>query len=474
MPLAAALSAEDAGREKRSVALRSVAAAGVVTILKAVVGILTGSLGVLSDAAHSGLDLLAAIMTYFSVRISDRPADDSHPYGHGKVENLSAFVEIILLVATCIWISIEAARRLFVRTTHVEPTLWAFAVMGLSMTVDVFRSRALGRVARKYGSQALEADAFHFSADILSSGIVIIGLILVRIAQRTGVRPLQLADPLAALVVAAIVGTISVRLGLRAIDTLVDAAPRDAERSIRQAIADVGEVVRRDRIRVRQSGNQLFVDLRLTLGANIPFEHVQSVVSLVESRVREVFPTADVLIHASAEPPPAGDAVEKIRAIAHRDNYQVHDVTAYAVRGKLNVHLDLELDPALTLLAAHEQATRLEEDIQREIQEVDEINIHLEPRPVQVEAADVASIDGATMQDKLIEIARNTPGLLDCHSVEAHSVGENFLVQLHCTLEPDLPLARVHDITEDLKFRLREAFPRITKISIHAEPQGQS
>ena len=182
--LKATFSASLPNRDKQSVALSSVLAAAALTALKLVVGVLTGSLGILSEAAHSGLDFVAALVTYIFVRWADRPADKSHPFGHGKFEHLSAFIETALLLTTCLFISVEAVRRLFFRQVHVEPSIWAFAVMLVSIVVDIFRSRALARVARRYNSQALEADALHFSTDVYSSSVVVLGLALVYAAQR--------------------------------------------------------------------------------------------------------------------------------------------------------------------------------------------------------------------------------------------------------------------------------------------------
>src|SRR5579862_4361559 len=163
-------------REKKSVALNSIVAAVFITGLKVVVGVSTGSLGILSEAAHSGLDLVAAAVTYFSVRVSDKPADAEHQYGHGKIESFSAFVETALLLLTCVWIVYEAGKRLFFHSVEIEPTVWAFVVMGISIVVDIWRSRRLQRIADKYDSQALQADALHFSTDIWSSSVVILGL----------------------------------------------------------------------------------------------------------------------------------------------------------------------------------------------------------------------------------------------------------------------------------------------------------
>src|SRR5262249_42685360 len=199
-------------REKRTVARNSVAAAVVITTLKLVVGLATGSLGVLSEAAHSGLDLIAAVVTLFSVRLSDKPADADHQYGHGKVENFSAFIETGLLLLTCVWIIWEAIRRMFYHHVEIEPTAAAFIVMSFSMVVDFWRSRALKKIADRYQSQALEADALHFGTDVLSSGVVVIGLLLVVAGRKLHIAPLQAADPVAALFVAGVVIYVSSRL----------------------------------------------------------------------------------------------------------------------------------------------------------------------------------------------------------------------------------------------------------------------
>ncbi len=459
-------------REKQAVALASLGTAVLLTVMKVAIGLFTGSLGILSEGAHSALDAVSAAVTYGSVRVAEKPADSSHPFGHGKVEHLSAFIETGLLLLTCAWIAIEAGRRLFFHhAVRVEATVWAFAVMLVSITLDTVRARALFRVARKYNSQALEADAVHFTTDIFSSTTVILGLVLVSLAETRHLPRLEQADSVAALTVASIMIYISLRLGSRSVNALVDAAPAGTSARIAASLAGVSGVVDHDRIRVRQSGRQLFVDLRLTLESNIPFEHAQSVVEAVEAKVREAFPTADVVIHAAPRPPAPGDLVERVRAVAHRHNFQVHDVTAYHVNGQVNVNLDLEVAPSLSLEAAHREATRLEEEIKRNVAEIHEVNVHIEPLLNRVEPAREAPAVATAMEERLIELARRTPGLLGCHALEAHQVGPNVLVTVHCTLEPDLPVERVHDITEELGFRFRQEFPQISRVSIHAEPE---
>src|ERR1700758_4106108 len=262
-------SAELMRAEKRAAAGNSVLAALVITSLKIVVGITTGSLGILSEAAHSGLDLIASVLTFFSVRVSDKPADADHQYGHGKVENFSAFVETGLLLLTCAWIIYEAILRLFFRHVEIEPSLAAFGVMLFSMCVDWWRSRALGRIATKYDSQALEADALHFSTDIWSSSVVILGLLLVMMGRALHVDWLRDADPVAALVVAGIVVHVSWRLARKTIDALLDAAPAGVRSKIIDAVRRVEGVIEVDRVRIRRAGNRYFADLAVGLARTV-------------------------------------------------------------------------------------------------------------------------------------------------------------------------------------------------------------
>jgi len=279
--------------EKRGVAFNSVLAATAITALKVVVGITTGSLGILSEAAHSGLDLIAAFITLLSVRVSDKPADADHQYGHGKVENFSAFLETGLLLLTCVWIVYEAIVRLFFHHVEIEPTVAAFLVMLASVAVDWWRSRALRRVADKYDSQALQADALHFSTDIWSSGVVILGLVLVALGHRLKIGWLRDADPIAALIVAGVVVYVSSRLARQTIDALLDAAPTDVRARILDEVARVESVVDVDRVRIRRAGNRYFADLSVALRRNVTFQKSGQVAEDVAEAVHHVLPDAD-------------------------------------------------------------------------------------------------------------------------------------------------------------------------------------
>ncbi len=292
----AAFSPESMRAEKRAVAGNSVLAAFAITALKIVVGFTTGSLGILSEAAHSGLDLIAALVTFFSVRVSDKPADADHQYGHGKVENFSAFIETGLLLLTCIWIISEAVKRLFFHSVEIEPSAAAFVVMLLSILVDAWRSRALGRIATKYDSQALEADAVHFSTDIWSSSVVIVGLALVQLGRSYQITWLSKADPIAALFVAGVVVSVSWRLARRTVDALLDAAPPGVRNQILERIRNVDGVLEVGRARIRKAGNRYFADVSVGLSRNFTFQRSEQIADEVTAQVHQVLPNADVMV----------------------------------------------------------------------------------------------------------------------------------------------------------------------------------
>jgi cation diffusion facilitator family transporter len=287
-----------AEREKVWAAASSVLAAVGLTAFKIVVGVTTGSLGILAEAAHSGLDLVAALMTWMAVRVSGRPADHKHTYGHGKVENLSALFETLLLLATCAWIIHSAAGRLIEHTIDIEVTLWSFAVMVTSIVVDVSRSRMLYRAAAKYNSQALEADALHFSTDIWSSAVVILGLICVKLAEWAPAwSGLRYADAVAAIVVAVIVIQVSVKLGLRTVSSLIDTAPAGLEEKIVSIVESLAGVNDCHNVRLRYSGPRLFVDIHVLVDGNQTLRAAHELTEEIERAIQKLVPDADVTVH---------------------------------------------------------------------------------------------------------------------------------------------------------------------------------
>lgn len=294
----------DADREKRWVALTSLFAAVGITAFKVIVGLWTGSLGIMAEAAHSGLDLLAAAMTFWAIRLSSKPADHEHLYGHGKVENLSALFETLLLLLTCVWIFYEAAHRLLSHSAdEVEVNAWSFIVMVTSIAVDYSRSKALSKMAKKHGSQALEADALHFETDIWSSLAVIGGLICVMIGNAyPKLAMLRYADAIAAIGVALIVVYVSIKLGMRTIHGLLDTAPRGMEEKVKLAAEACEGVIDCHHVRVRASGPQLFIDIHVLVDGSMSLFAAHELTEQVEAAIQRDIPQSDVTVHPEPAP----------------------------------------------------------------------------------------------------------------------------------------------------------------------------
>jgi cation diffusion facilitator family transporter len=462
--------AEGIRSEKRSVARNSMIAAVVMTLLKIVIGFTTGSLGLISEAAHSTLDLVAAVITFFSVGVSDKPADADHQYGHGKVENFSAFLETALLLITCVWIVTEATRRLFFHHVVIEPSAAAFAVLFLSMGVDYWRSRALGRTAIRYKSQALEADALHFTTDIWSSGMVIAGLSLVWLGHRFAIPGLRIADPIAALAVACVIVYVSSRLARQTIDALLDAAPRGIRGQIVREVETVPGILEVDRIRVRRAGNRYFAEVQVGLNRNATLQHSENMATSVTDAVQRVLPDADVTIRAFPRAAGGESIFDRIRAVASRHNLSFHDVNVQDLNGKLHVEQHLELDERLSLKDAHDFVSVLEGEIRNEVPEIDSILTHIESDSATIEPGDV-TFQNASLERKLRKIVADFPEIIDLHEVVLKRVRDRIYLSCHATLPDDLSLSRVHDISTALEIRFKQAAPELFKVLIHTEPQ---
>jgi cation diffusion facilitator family transporter len=457
--------------EKRGVALNSVFAAIGITVFKAIVGVTTGSLGILSEAAHSALDLVAAVVTLFSVRVSDKPADADHQYGHEKVENFSAFIETALLFLTCIWIIYEAIRRLFFhKGPEVEPSIAAFVVMFFSIGMDFWRSRALKKIADKYDSQALQADALHFSTDIWSSSVVIVGLFFVQLAQWLGKPWLKIADPIAALFVAGVVIWVSARLGRQTIDALLDAAPSGTRAQILGAVAQVDGVLEVDRARIRRAGARYFVDLTLGLTRTVTFQKSQQVVSNVVGAVHEILPGSDVVVHSIPRASGAESIFDRIRSVGTRWNLNIHDISIQDLSGRLHVEQHLEMDENLKLKEAHDRVTLLETEIKAEVPEISSILTHIESEPATIESGNELKRD-PKLESRLQQAVKDFPEVIDVHDVKVKRVRNRLYVSLHCTMEDNLPLSRVHDLSTELELKFKQQTPELFRILIHTEPQ---
>jgi cation diffusion facilitator family transporter len=455
--------------EKRSVAIGSVLAASAMTLLKLITGSLTGSLGMLSDAAHSGVDLAGAGLTFLSVRISDKPADENHPYGHGKVENVSAFVETFLMLTSSIWITYEAVSRIFLRPVAIHYSFWPLLVLALSIAVDYWRSRRLMAVANKYGSHALEADALHFASDTWSTVAVFLGLCASWLGAYLHLSWLRLADPFAAICVSLMILYFGGKLAYRTVGALVDAVPIEMRRQILNEVRHTPGVLSVDQARMRRSGNSYFADFTLSLSRQLTFQHTEELVKDATAAVQRILPGADVVIHTVPRPDVAESVFDKVRAVAARNNVVLHDVSIQSVDGKLRVEQHVEVAEKVPLREAHTFVRRLEEEIREELPQIESVLTHIESEPATIELPVKVSSD-RLIEKHLRHAAAILPEVIDIHEVVVGRMGDKIQVSCHCTLPDAMEMRRVHDVITALEDHFKMECPEVYRVLVHPEP----
>lgn len=469
---------ETAQREKGRAALSSVAAAVVLTSLKLVVGLLTGSLGILAEALHSALDLVAAALTYIAVRLSGQPPDFEHRYGHGRVENLSAFVEAGLLLITAAWVSYESIRRIFFTEVHVEASVWAFVVMLISIGIDIGRSRHLARMAKKHNSQALAADALHFRTDIWSSAVVLLGLAAISLGQWLGTDLggwLPKADALAALGVAGIIVFVTGRLLRETVDDLLDRAPGETADLIVEAVERVPGVIDCRRVRLRRAGHLVFADVVIGVARTATFAEEHAITEEVERAITDSLGSdqADVVVHSEPVAAPDENPTEAIRILARQCGMRAHDVRLRAIDERVDADLHVEVDPALTLDQAHALTHQLEQAVRAANPRFGRINTHLEaPHDAEERQSDVTT-QRAELVARVRDIADGVAGKGSCHEVKLYRPAADdraIEMVLHCWFPGDLTVGEVHAQSAEIERRLHNALPELREVLLHAEP----
>lgn len=455
---------------KRRVALRSMLAAACMTGLKLAAGVISGSLGVLSDAAHSALDLAGSAITFFSVRVSDKPADEDHTYGHGKVENLSAFFEAGLMAISCAWIIWEAVLRIRHNTDGLRFSIWPVLVLLASITVDYRRSRALRRVANQTGSPALATDAFHFASDIWSSLAVLAGLLASWAGTVYRIEWLRYADPVAAIVVSLMILRITAKLTHETIGALMDQIPAETRLQVIREAERVPGVLAVEQARVRRSGPNYFADLTLALPRLYTFEHTGELVRAATEAVHQILPKADVVIHTVPRQPRAESIFDRVRAVAARNNIAVHDLSIQLRQGKLHVELHVELDETLPLIEAHSFVSGLEAEILGETPEVDSVLTHIESEPATIELPEEMVEEDRRIEKTMRETAARYNQIIDVHQIKVGRTREHISLSCHCTLPDELPMHRVHETITALEDDFKLACPEVHRVTIHPEP----
>ncbi len=459
---------------KRGAALASVGSGLLLTCLKLAVGVATGSLAILAEAAHSALDLLAAGITFLVVQIADLPPDENHPYGHARAEHLGALAETVLLIVTALWVLWESFERVFVRVEEPHLNLWAFVVMAVSLVVDWHRSRALARAAAEFKSQALAADAAHFTNDMLSTAVVLLSLGLLALARPLALLPEWLVlriDALAAAVVALIALWVSWHMGERAIRALMDDVPADLSRRLLHQVQALPSVVPDSvQMRTRFVGTQPYVEVTLGTPRGASLEEAHRLTEEVEAVIREELDGANVLVHVEPARTPAEPYTTAVYAAAHRLGLHVHNLDVYQLASGIRVDVDLELPTDLTLGEAHTSSEQLERAIREELGDATMVAVHLEPRRDQVQPA----VRYAPLAEELRRIVARLPGAEAITHVDALLTDAGAIVTLRCTFPPDTPLSEVHAAMAHLEREVRRAAPDIVRVQIDPEPLAQT
>lgn len=454
----------EASQAKSAVAFSSMLASLFLAVTKLVVGLMTGSLAILSEAAHALLDLGAAVLTWLAVGAADKPADADHPFGHGKIESLSALAETGLLFATGGWVIYEAVSRLTGEGAEVKVTWYALAVIAASMAIDFTRARALHKVAKETGSQALEADALHFSSDILSSAAVLVGLLLTLVWPR--------ADAVAAIAVALFVMLAGYRLGRRTIDVLIDSAPEGAADNLTRIVSRVPGVAKVQQVRARLVGATVVAEVQMAVSRGLSLEQVEHLRAKVMSAIREEMPESDITLIATPLSLDNESLIDAVRAVSARFQLPVHSIRVYQVAGTKHIGFAAEVDERWSIEKAHERVTLLEDTLTRDLAGDVRVDIHIDPVRHESRGRPVSTGRVHELETTLRHLVAAQPDIQSVHELHMHDSADGLYVSFHCLFLPEVSVGRVHDLTQEVEESLRGQYPEIGTLVVHAEPVG--
>ena len=450
--------------DKEKAAFWSIVASVVITVGKGAAGLSTGSLALISDAAHSLLDVAATTMTYLAIRAASKPADEEHHYGHGKVESIAALIETAFLFLLSGAVAIEGIRRLWTVQPAIEVHWLAIAVLVGSIIIDAWRWWSLTRIAKATGSEALAADALHFSSDLINSVFVLLAFGAVAMGYPQ-------ADAFVAVGVAVFIAIAGFRLARRTIDTLLDAAPAGSAQAIRALIEDVSGVVSVDTIRVRPVGATLFADINISVARTMSLEQLSAIKSQIIASVQNTYTDATVTVTATPKALDEETVLERVLLISAKRRVPVHHVTVQDVSGSLSVSLDVEVDGRLSLAKAHTIASDLEHAIREELGDATEVETHIEP--LVVSSLMGRTITGAQHDEIASSLAKHAVAsgtIEDIHNVRVRETEHGFVVNYHCRVDPEHDVTSVHEAVDRLEHQVRAEFPKIVRIVSHTEP----
>ncbi|MBX7043212.1 MAG: cation-efflux pump [Ignavibacteria bacterium] len=462
-------SSVDQYEKKNKVARQSLTAAVIITLIKVVAAYASGSLGVLSDVFNSGIDIFVAVVTIISVRYSSKPPDEDHNYGHEKIESFSALFQVFILFITSAYIIFEAIQRLFIRPdVELNVSIWIILALVVSMVIDYYRAKALKQVAKETNSRALEADALHFSVDILSSSIVIAGLILTYL----GVS--KIADTIAALAVTGIILKLGFDLARKSFDSLMDRVPEGLYEKLRYETLLVNGVEGIKNIRIRNAGSVNFIDMTIEISRLVPFSKAHDIMDSVERNVREIVPNSDVVIHSEPVITKNETINDKIRMIVSEAGFKCHDIFSHRIDNEIYSELHVEIGHTNDLYAAHNSITELEKQIKEQIDVISHLKIHIdEPSDIVYDTRDITANSNEIIRE-VRSILEDCTDVLSSSEIQVVSTNGRIRVSMNCVFRDDYSFDEVHDIVTTLESRiflnLKNNYPRLANVMIHAEP----
>lgn len=450
--------------QKQAVARNSMIISGLLALGKFIAGIFTGSIGLISEGIHSFTDFIATSITWWAVSVSDKPADDDHHFGHGKVENLAALFEVLLLLAAGGWIVFEAVSSLIGEANQIVAAPVVIAVLLVSIVVDFFRVRALNRVAKATNSAALEADALHFFSDMLSSGVVLLGMVFVLFGFAR-------ADALAALIVACFILTAALKLGKRSFDSLIDTAPAGTREDIAALLNDFPAVLSTENVRLRSGGATLFIEVSVGVCRTLPLERIKELKLAITAKLAQQYANSEVRVIAIPQARSDEDLATRIRMLAANHGAVVQSLSLQQLADRVAIGMDLLVPANASVEQAHDIASEVEEALRQALGENTEIETHLEPQMLDwLASQDVEHGELAKIKQALTVSAQNSGLVQDIHDIRARETPQGVIVNFHCRALPALSISAVHDAVDHIERQLRIQFPMVSRVVGHVEP----
>ena len=454
-------------KKKIRVANISLIAAIIIVLIKSLASYISGSIGVLSELFHSSTDLIATFATILSIRFAAKPPDKNHHYGHEKIESFSALFQVFILVLMCAYLIYESVDRI-ITPVEIKLNVFIFLAILICIFIDIHRSRALMRIAKETNSQALEADSIHFSSDILSSVVVLIGMIFSYFEWSS------LADPVSALLVSVIIIITTLSLSKKAIGSLLDRVPDGIEENITEIISSIKGIEGIKNIRIRGSGSKIFVDTVIKIGRTKSFSMTHELMDLAEKSVREAYPNADVVIHSEPIETDGETLNEKIRMIVTDTGFKCHDIFSHRINGDIFSELHVEIENTNDLIKAHDIISQLEDNILERIPVIKKVKIHLdEPSEILFDTIDITESSNDLI-DNVRKILDTENKIEDYGDIKVMNSAGKIRVSLNCSFKSKYSFEEVHEVVTILESRLflhiKDLFPNLSNVIIHAEP----